>query len=140
MSRFGRRIAFDYGDVRIGVAICDPDGLLATPLEVIQSKDPRLVEKITALIAEYKPVKFYIGRPKQLSGADSIAVEKANAFAEKLTKSFDIEITMIDERLSTVSAARNLREAGIDTKSAKTKIDSAAAVSILEQGLALDKR
>lgn len=140
MSRFGRRIAFDYGDVRIGVAVCDPDGVLATPLEVIQSKDPGLIQKILELIEEYEPVKFYIGRPKQLSGADSIAVDKANSFAEKLTKNFDIEIAMIDERLSTVSAARNLREAGVSAKSAKSKIDSAAAVEILEQGLAIDKR
>lgn len=140
MSRFGRRIAFDYGDVRIGVAICDPDGMLATPLEFIQSKDPGLIQKIASLIEEYEPVKFYIGRPKQLSGADSTAVEKANLFAEKLTKNFDIEITMIDERLSTVSAARSLREAGVDAKAAKAKIDSAAAIAILEQGLAIDKR
>ena len=140
MSRFGRRIAFDYGDVRIGVAICDPDGMLATPLEVIQSKDPGLIQKITSLIEEYEPVKFYIGRPKQLRGADATAVEKVNLFAEKLTKNFDIEITMIDERLSTVSAARSLREAGVDAKAAKAKIDSAAAIAILEQGLAIDKR
>ena len=140
MSRFGRRIAFDYGDVRIGVAICDPDGMVATPLEVILSKDPALIAKIRELIDEYEPVKFYVGRPKQLSGSDALAVDKAISFAEKLTAAFDIEISLIDERLSTVSAARNLREAGVDAKSAKTKIDSAAAVAILEQGLALDKR
>ena len=75
-----------------------------------------------------------------LSGTDSTAVDKANAFAEKLTNHFDIEITMIDERLSTVSAARSLREAGVDAKSAKSKIDSVAAVAILNQGLAIDKR
>ena len=140
MSRFGRRIAFDYGDVRIGVAVCDPDGLLATPLEVISSKDPSLIANIRVLIEEYEPVKLYVGRPKMLSGTDSTAVDKANAFAEKLTNHFDIEITMIDERLSTVSAARSLREAGVDAKSAKSKIDSVAAVAILEQGLAIDKR
>jgi len=140
MSRFGRRIAFDYGDVRIGVAVCDPDGLLATPLEVISSKDPSLIANIRVLIEEYEPVKLYVGRPKMLSGADSTAVDKANAFAEKLTNHFDIEITMIDERLSTVSAARSLREAGVDAKSAKSKIDSVAAVAILEQGLSIDKR
>ena len=140
MSRFGRRIAFDYGDVRIGVAVCDPDGLLATPLEVLSSKDPALVANIRFLIEEYEPVKLYVGRPKMLGGADSTAVEKANAFVEKLTNSFDIEIAMIDERLSTVSAARSLREAGVDAKSAKSKIDSAAAVAILEQGLAIDNR
>jgi putative Holliday junction resolvase len=140
MSRFGRRIAFDYGDVRIGVAVCDPDGLLATPLEFISSRDPALIASIRVLIEEYEPVKLYVGRPKMLSGADAVSVDKANAFAEKLTNNFDIEITMIDERLSTVSAARSLREAGVDAKSAKSKIDSVAAVAILEQGLAIDKR
>ncbi len=140
MSRFGRRIAFDYGDVRIGVAICDPDGLLATPLDVLLSKDPALIAKIRVLIQEYEPVKLYVGLPMMLKGADSTAVDKANSFAEKLTDNFDIEIALIDERLSTVSAARSLREAGVDAKSAKAKIDSAAAVAILEQGLAIDKR
>jgi putative holliday junction resolvase len=140
MSRFGRRIAFDYGDVRIGVAICDPDGLVATPLENLPSKDPALMQMIRGLIEDYEPVKIYVGRPKMLGGADSVAVEKASVFAEKLTSTFDIDLAMIDERLSTVSAARTLREAGIDAKAAKTKIDSASAVAILEQGLAIDKR
>ena len=140
MARLGRRIAFDYGDVRIGVAICDPDGLLATPLEVLQSKDPNLLVKINELVQEYEPVKFYVGEPKQLSGADSSSAEKALKFAESLSATFDIEITMVDERLSTVSASRKLRDAGVDAKSAKFLIDCAAAVAILEQGLALDKR
>jgi putative Holliday junction resolvase len=140
MARLGRRIAFDYGDVRIGVAICDPDGLVATPLDVLQSKDPNLIVKINELVQEYEPVKFYIGEPKQLSGADSPSSDKALEFAELLSSKFDIEITMVDERLSTVSASRQLRDAGIDAKSAKKLIDSAAAVAILEQGLSIDKR
>jgi putative Holliday junction resolvase len=140
MSRLGRRIAFDYGDVRIGVAVCDPDGLIATPLEALQSKDPALLVKINQLIQEYEPVKFYIGIPKQLNGEEASAAQKALSFSEKLSGKFDIEIAMIDERLSTVSAGRKLREAGIDAKGAKSLIDGAAAVAILEQGLALDKR
>jgi len=140
MARLGRRIAFDYGDVRIGVAICDPDGLVATPLDVLQSKDPNLIVKINELVQEYEPVKFYVGEPKQLSGADSPSSDKAAKFAELLSSKFDIEIAMVDERLSTVSASRQLRDAGIDAKSAKKLIDSAAAVAILEQGLSFDKR
>ena len=140
MSRLGRRIAFDYGDVRIGVAICDPDGFIATPLEVLQSKDPNLFIKINELVQEYEPVKFYVGEPKQLSGVKSVAAEKALNFAARLSAEFDIEISMVDERLSTVSASRQLRDAGVDAKNAKALIDSAAAVAILEQGLALDKR
>jgi putative Holliday junction resolvase len=140
MARLGRRIAFDYGDVRIGVAICDPDGFIATPLEVLQSKDPNLFIKINELVQEYEPVKFYVGEPKQLSGVKSVAAEKALNFAARLSAKFDIEISMVDERLSTVSASRQLRDAGVDAKNAKALIDSAAAVAILEQGLALDKR
>jgi putative Holliday junction resolvase len=139
MARLGRRIAFDYGDVRIGVAICDPDGLLATPLEVLQSKDPKLLVKINDLVQEYEPVKFYVGEPKQLSGANSLSAEKALKFAQSLKDTFNIEITMVDERLSTVSASRLLRDVGVDAKDAKKLIDCAAAVAILEQGLALDK-
>lgn len=140
MSRFGRRIAFDYGDVRIGVAICDPDGVLATPLDFLLSKDPQLFEKITGLIDEFQPVKIYVGLPKQLSGSEDLAVLKAKEFSAKLQQRFGLEIAMIDERLSTVSAAIKLRNAGIDAKAAKSKIDSMAAVTILEQGLAIDKK
>ncbi len=140
MARLGRRIAFDYGDVRIGVAICDPDGLVATPLDVLQSKDPNLIVKINELVQEYEPIKIYIGEPKQLSGTDSLSSNKALKFAELLGSKFDIEIAMVDERLSTVSASRQLRDAGIDAKKAKKLIDSAAAVAILEQGLSIDKR
>ena len=136
----GRRIAFDYGDVRIGVAISDPDSILASPLTTLSSGDPKLFKQIAELITEHEPVAFYVGQPLHLSGQSSLSVEKATAFAEKLSTQFQISVTMIDERLSTVSAARSLREAGVDMKSAKTKIDSAAAVAILEQGLALDKR
>ncbi len=140
MARLGRRIAFDYGDVRIGVAICDPDGLVATPLDVLHSKDPNLIVKINELVQEYEPIKIYIGEPKQLSGTDSLSSNKALKFAELLGSKFDIEIAMVDERLSTVSASRQLRDAGIDAKKAKKLIDSAAAVAILEQGLSIDKR
>ena len=57
-----------------------------TPLEVLQSKDPNLLVKINELVQEYEPVKFYVGEPKQLSGADSLsAAEKAMKFAERLS-------------------------------------------------------
>ena len=57
MARIGRRIAFDYGDVRIGVAICDPDGILATPIATLQSKAPSLKAEIAKLLDEYEPVQ-----------------------------------------------------------------------------------
>ena len=136
MSRIGRRIAFDYGDVRIGVAVCDPDGILATPLATLQSKDPGIKKQIAEFIDEYEPVKFYVGQPKLLSGEDGTAVSKVLAFTQMLTSSFDIPVVLVDERLSTVSASKQLRESGVNSKDARSVIDAAAAVAILEQGLA----
>ncbi|MSO28710.1 MAG: Holliday junction resolvase RuvX [Candidatus Planktophila sp.] len=140
MSHIGRRIAFDYGDVRIGVAVCDPDGILATPLTTLQSKDPALKKQIAGLIDEYEPRKIYVGQPKLLSGADGSAVAKALVFAEMLTSNFDIPVVLVDERLSTVSAAKQLRESGVNAKNARSVIDAAAAVAILEQGLANERK
>ena len=140
MSRIGRRIAFDYGDVRIGVAVCDPDGILATPLTTLQSKDPSLKKQIAELIDEYEPAKIYVGQPKLLSGEDGSAVAKVLVFTEMLTSNFDIPVILVDERLSTVSAAKQLRESGINAKDARSLIDAAAAVAILEQGLANERK
>ncbi len=140
MARIGRRIAFDYGDVRIGVAICDPDGILATPIATLQSKAPSLKTEIAKLLEEYEPVKAYVGNPKLLNGSDGSAVAKVLEFTEFLTSNFDLPITLVDERLSTVTAAKKLRESGIDAKGAKSLIDAAAAVAILEQGLANEVR
>lgn len=136
MARIGRRIAFDYGDVRIGVAVCDPDGILATPVATLQSKSPTLKSDIAKILEEYEPVKAYVGNPKLLSGSDGEAVAKVLRFTEFLTANFDLPIVLVDERLSTVTAAKQLRESGVNAKEAKTRIDAAAAVAILEQGLA----
>jgi putative Holliday junction resolvase len=140
MSRIGRRIAFDYGDVRIGVAVCDPDGILATPLTTLQSKNPSLKKQIAELIDEYEPTKIYVGQPKLLSGEDGSAVAKVQVFTQMLTSNFDIPVAMVDERLSTVTAAKQLRESGVNAKDARSVIDAAAAVAILEQGLANDRK
>jgi putative holliday junction resolvase len=135
----GRRIAFDYGDVRIGVAISDPDSILASPLTTLSSGDPKLFKQIAELITEHEPVAFYVGQPLHLSGQSSLSVEKSTAFAEKLSTQFQISVTMIDERLSTVSAANAMRQSGVNAKEARSKIDMAAAVAILEQGIAIDR-
>ena len=135
----GRRIAFDYGDVRIGVAISDPDSILASPLTTLSSGDPKLFTQISELLAEHEPIAIYVGEPLNLSGQASSSAQKAVAFAEKLHSQFGIPVTMIDERLSTVSATSAMRQSGLNAKDARSKIDMAAAVAILEHGLAIEK-
>ena len=131
----GHRIAFDYGDVRIGVAVCDPDGILSSPLPALKSQDRALLNSIKELINEYEPVTFYVGLPINMSGMQGESAEKAKVFADLLTENFGIKVTFIDERLSTVSAQRKLKEAGLSTRDSKEFIDSMSAVAILEQGL-----
>ena len=132
----GRRIAFDYGDARIGVAICDPDGILATPLLFLDAKHPKLLLHIEELVSEFSPIAIYLGDPKHLSGASGESAAKVQAFASALESKFALPIIYIDERLSTVDAQRRLREAGVSSKGSKELIDSMAAVAILESGLA----
>ena len=139
MSRLGRRLAFDYGDVRIGVAVCDPDGILATPLDFLATKDPSLKTSILSLYAEYEPKKIYVGLPLSLSGEHSESTAKAQAFAELITQMVSCPVELIDERLTTSSAASSLSQAGVSAKDQRKKIDSQSAVIILESGLAKDR-
>jgi len=138
--RRGRRLAFDYGDVRVGVAVCDPDGILATPVTTLKFKDSNFWNQIIALIEEYEPVHIYVGSPKHLSGQAGASVEKAEEFKNEIVQRTGIDCTMIDERLSTVSAARQLKDSGMNSRESKSAIDQAAAVAILEQALAIEKR
>ena len=135
----GRRIAFDYGDVRIGVAISDPDAILASPLTVLQAQSPHLISELTAIFSEYEPVSVFIGEPKHMSGQSGDSVAKAKAFGDLLAETFGISVTFVDERLSSVSAQNRLRDAGLNTRESKKIIDAMAAVAILEQGLAIEK-
>jgi len=131
----GRRLAFDYGDTRIGVAVCDADGILATPLPYIENKVQTLSTVLASLFSEYEPIQIFVGLPITMSGASGEAVGKVREFAKKLETDFDCEIIFVDERLTTVSAQRKLKDAGVSSKESKSLIDSMSAVAILEQGL-----
>ena len=136
----GRRIAFDYGDVRIGVATSDADSIICSPLTTLKATDKSLLTSISAIFQEIQPVQIFVGKPALLSGKDGIATDKALAFAAQLRGITDVEIVLVDERLSTVTAARNLRDSGKNAKDSKASIDMAAAVGILEFAIDCEKR
>ena len=131
----GRRIAFDYGDVRTGVALCDPDAILSSPLCVLQTRGKNFLEVVEALLSEHQPVRIFIGLPKNMSGTSGEGVHKVEAFAASIRSFTELPITFIDERLSTVSAQKKLIDAGVSSRDSKGLIDAMAAVAILEQGL-----
>ena len=134
----GRRLAIDVGTVRIGLAVCDPDGILSSPLPaLIRSKDlAETLDTISNLITEYSPVEVYVGDPISLSGGQSASTQDARSFAIELAALISVPIRLVDERLTTVTASAKLRSSGKDSKQARSLIDSASAVEILEQALA----
>ena len=135
----GRRIAFDYGDARIGVAASDQDSILVSPLTTLATSSRNLLKEIAVIFEEISPIQIYVGKPTNLSGVDSTATSKVLNFVEDLKKITETPIILIDERMSTVSASRSLREAGLDSKKSKSIIDMAAAVAILEFAITIEK-
>ncbi|CAB4544008.1 MAG: Holliday junction resolvase RuvX [Actinobacteria bacterium] len=131
----GRRIAFDFGDVRIGVAVTDPSGILASPLAYLPNSQGALEIELKRLYQEYDPIYTAIGFPIHLSGAEGEKSRAVKGFAELIQTITTSPIYLIDERMTTVSANRTLREAGHDSKSSKEQIDSMAATAILESAL-----
>jgi len=131
----GRRIAFDFGDVRIGVAITDSSGILATPLDFVANSSEDLRKDLANLFEEYAPIYTALGFPLHLSGGESAKSASVRKFAEVISSISRAPIYLIDERMTTVSASRTLREAGLNSKSAKNEIDSMAATAILESAL-----
>ena len=131
----GRRIGFDFGDVRIGVACSDQSGVLASPLEFLVNGEGNLEVKISELFAQYEPLYIAIGFPIHLSGKESEKSKSVTKFAELISTLTKAPIYLIDERMTTVSASRILREAGHNSKSARSEIDSAAAAAILDSAL-----
>ncbi|MGB6244718.1 Holliday junction resolvase RuvX [Gordonia sp. (in: high G+C Gram-positive bacteria)] len=130
----GRRIAIDVGSVRVGVAVCDPDGILATPVETVRrAKDGSDIARIVEIIGEYEAVGVVIGLPRTLRGEEGPAVRAARGFGRQLAAELDdVPIEFADERLTTVTATAALRASGVKAINARAVVDQAAAVAILQ--------
>lgn len=139
--RRGRRIAVDVGDARIGVASCDPDGLLATPVETVPGKDaPAARRRLAAIVAEYEPIEVVVGLPKSLSGREGPAAAKVRAFARDVAKAIaPVPVRLVDERMSTVTATQGLRASGVKSRKGRSVVDQAAAVVILQSALETER-
>jgi putative Holliday junction resolvase len=134
----------DVGAVRVGVARCDPDGILATPVTTLArdtgpaEADEKYIFRDMAQIAEYvreyEAVEVVIGLPVTLAGIEGIAARHARAYAQVLGRLIDpVPIYLADERMSTVAATRRLSERGVRGKRQRAVVDQAAAVEILQQ-------
>lgn len=130
-------MGIDVGTVRVGISRSDRDGLLATPYETVpRSEDSSDYRRIAALVEEISAQEIIVGLPLGLAGTATASTNDALHFAEQLNALVSVPIRMVDERLSTVSAARALRANGKSARKSRSVIDQTAATVILQ--LALD--
>ncbi|HKE65530.1 MAG TPA: Holliday junction resolvase RuvX [Micromonosporaceae bacterium] len=144
----GTRLGIDVGRVRVGVAISDPDGILATPLVTLQrdhtatsGRFPADITEIARLVGVHRVVEVVVGLPVRLTGDEGIAARGAREYAQLLAAAVaPIPIALSDERMSTVVAARRLAERGVRGKRQRAVVDQAAAVEILQGWLDAHRR
>lgn len=128
-----RILGVDFGKARIGVAISDELGMLAHPLETVPAAHLEAAAKRIAELARTKKVeRVILGMPRQMNGVVGTAAAEVNAFAEKLRPLLSCELTLWDERLTTLAAHRALRESGRKTHQTRAIVDQVAAQMILQ--------
>ena len=134
--RTGPRLGIDVGAVRIGVAVCDPSGLLATPVETVVAGKRRALARLVALASEHEVVEVVVGLPLSLSGEEGSAAEAARTLASGLASALaSVPVRLVDERLSTVTATAALRGSGVPGRKQRAVVDQAAATVILQAAL-----
>ena len=136
--RRGVRLGIDVGKARVGVARCDPDGLLATPVETV-ARDEGSVDRIVALAGEYGADELLVGLPLNMRGEDTASTTDAREFAAALAAASVLPVRLVDERLSTVSAHAALRDSGRTQRKSRSIVDQVAAVVLLQHALDVEK-
>jgi len=132
----GRVLGLDLGDVRIGVAISDPERRLAVPLGTVQvGRPPGEMRAIADLVNENDVTVVVIGEPISLDGVRRERATHAANFADALRAMLTVPVTLHDERFSTTEAVRSLRDAGVSGKRRRSVVDAAAAQVILQSWL-----
>ena len=131
-----RTLALDIGKRRIGVAVSDPLGLVARPVETVQSVSLNVdVARITEIARELEAELVVIGDPIHMSGDASTMSRRAHKFGDKLREVSGLPVEYCDERLTTVEAQRILQEQGVPPRKARNQIDAVAASVILQSYL-----
>jgi len=133
--RPGRRLGVDVGDARIGVATCDPGGVIATPVTTVPATAAS-VFRLVELAREHDVMEVVLGLPTSLSGREGPAAAKVRSYAGRLARALHpVPVRLVDERFTTVTAERVLRERGRKGQRRRAVVDQVAAVEILQSAL-----
>lgn len=129
-------LSVDYGDVRTGLAVCDPLGMLASPVTVLHQADAeKLCAEIASIAKEKRAERIVLGLPKNMDGTEGFRAQACRAFAELLSEKTGLSVDFQDERLTTVSAHQALNMTNTRGKKRKAVVDAVSAVIILEDYL-----
>lgn len=131
----GRVLGLDLGDVRIGVAISDPDRRLALPFGNVAAGAPHDLKAIKEIVTENDITEVVVGHPLSLSGQPGPRARMAEEFAGALSAALDVPIHLHDERLSTVEASKALKQAGASSRQSRKAVDASAAAVVLQAWL-----
>ena len=128
-----RTLALDYGSRRIGVALSDPTGTLARPLPFFPAtSDAKLAREVSALAEKEQVGTILLGLPRHMNGSLGEAAARVQAFATALGQATAVPVRLVDERLSTVQASRQMQETGHNTRHQRGRVDSEAAAVLLQ--------
>ncbi len=128
-----RSLGLDVGDKRIGVALSDPQGLLASPLTIINRRDETVdIKAIIDIVSQHQVGQIIVGLPRSMDGSLGQQAEKVKTFTQKLCSYTDVPVEFRDERLTTVSAKRLMRAAKTKRNRKKAQDDAIAAALILQ--------
>ncbi len=136
--RRGVRLGVDVGQVRVGLASSDPDGLLATPVATLvrDLEGGADQDDIVAHAREVSAIEVVVGLPRSLSGGEGLAADRSRDYAAALRRrTRDIPVRLMDERLTTVDAHRALHASGVAGRRHRARVDQVAAVLILQAAL-----
>lgn len=142
----GVKLGVDVGTVRVGVAICDRDAILATPFKTLDrnAKKNSDVRLIARLAEERGAVQVIVGLPRTMKGEEHSSARMATDYAQLLAtelaaRGLDVPVNLVDERLSSVTAHRNLHEAGMSSRNHRKVVDQVAAAGILQHAIDMQK-
>ena len=131
-----RSLGIDFGTRRIGLALSDPTGTLATPLPFLENSTPEEVTKnLKDLVENHGVETIVVGMPRNMDGTYGPSAEKVRYFIAQTQPHLTAKVVTIDERLTTAQASRELSQIGLNQKDLRKKVDSSSAALILQQFL-----
>ena len=131
-----RILAVDWGERRIGLAVSDPQGIIATGLATVEARSAEVaVGRVAEVARAHQAERIVVGMPLLMSGKRGEAAELAQRFADALAQRTGLPVDTYDERLTSALSERRLREIGVRVGHAKSRVDQGAAIALLESFL-----